>query len=48
MSAGYQTVVEAVRRKEQPDGRCAMSGRIEPGERRPDPDSYVVVEHGTE
>lgn len=25
-----------------------MPGRIEPGERGPDPDSYLVVEHGTE
>lgn len=48
MSAGYQAVVETVRREEQSDGRCAMFGRSESRERRPDTDFYAMVEHGAE
>lgn len=48
MSAGYQAVVETVRREEQSDGRCAMSGRSKSCERRSDTHFYAMVEHGTE
>lgn len=45
---GYQAVVEAIRREEQPDGCCAMPRRSESCERRLDTDSFTMVEHRTE